>query len=342
MRYTLLGDSGLRVSEFALGTMTFGTDWAFGADPDESRKQFELFAEAGGNFVDTANKYTNGTSERILGELLGNERERFVVATKYTLSTKDGDPNSAGNSRKNLMQALDASLRRLNTDYVDLLWVHAWDFLTSPEEVMRGLDDQVRAGKVGYVGISDTPAWLIARMQTMAELRGWTPFVGLQIPYSLAQREVERELIPMAHGLGLTVTAWSPLAGGLLSGKYTRSGTGSDEARRLGEQPEDKLRIARAVDAVAGELGVPSAQVALAWLRAQQGVIPILGARTAQQLSSNLDSLEVTLTPEQILRLDEVSAVELGFPHDFLVEQNLAVRGDLAQLIDVPAGRRRI
>lgn len=342
MRYTLLGDSGLRVSEFALGTMTFGTDWAFGADPAESRKQFELFAEAGGNFVDTANKYTNGTSERILGELLAGDRERFVVATKYALSTRDGDPNSAGNSRKNLVQALDASLRRLDTDYVDLLWIHAWDFLTSPEEVMRALDDQVRAGKVSYVGISDTPAWLVTRMQTIAELRGWTPFVGLQIPYSLAQREVERELIPMAHGLGLTITAWAPLAGGLLSGKYTRSGAASDEARRLGEQPEDTLRIARAVDAVADELDVPSAHVALAWLRAQRGVIPILGARTAQQLRSNLDSLAVRLTPEQVRSLNEVSAVELGFPHDFLVEQDAMVRGDLAHLIDIPAGRRRI
>ncbi|MBV9848030.1 MAG: aldo/keto reductase [Kutzneria sp.] len=342
MRYTLLGDSGMRVSEFALGTMTFGTEWSFGADKEESRKQFELFAEAGGNFVDTANKYTNGTSERILGELLGEDRERFVVATKYSLSTRDGDPNSAGNSRKNLIQALDASLRRLDTEYVDLLWVHAWDFMTSPEEVMRALDDQVRAGKVSYVGISDTPAWLVARMQTIAELRGWTPFVGLQIPYSLAQREVERELVPMARGLGMTVAAWAPLAGGLLSGKYTRSQPSESEDRRLGEQPENQLRIARAVDAVADELGVPSAHVALAWLREQQGVVPILGARTTGQLKSNLDSLNVTLTSDQRRRLDEASAVTLGFPHDFLAEVAPVVLGDLRHLIDVPAGRRRV
>ncbi len=342
MRYTLLGDSGLRVSEFALGTMTFGTEWGWGADPAESRKQFELFAEAGGNFVDTANLYTNGSAERIVGELVSAERERVVLATKYTLSTQAGDPNSAGNSRKNLRQSLEASLRRLNTDYVDLLWVHAWDFLTSPEEVMRALDDQVRAGTVNYIGVSDTPAWLVSRMQTLAELRGWTPFVGLQIPYSLAQRDVERELVPMARGLGLTITAWSPLAGGLLSGKYTR--TRFEQQRRLGEQPEGKLRIAREVDAVADELDVPSSQVALAWLRAQPAVVLILGARTAEQLATNLASLQVTLSTEQLSRLDEVSAVERGFPHDFLAEAGVdrLVRGDLAHLIDVPTGRRRI
>jgi aryl-alcohol dehydrogenase-like predicted oxidoreductase len=211
MRYTLLGDSGLRVSEVCLGTMTFGTDWGWGADEDASRRQFELFTEAGGNFIDTANKYTDGSAETIVGRLLAGQRDSFVLATKYSLSTRAGDLNAGGNHRKNLVQALEASLRRLGTEHVDVLWLHAWDYLTPVEEVARALDDQVRAGKVLYVGVSDTTAWIVAQMQTIARLRGWSPFIGLQIPYSLVQRDVERELLPMARALGLGVTAWSPL-----------------------------------------------------------------------------------------------------------------------------------
>lgn len=312
MRYTLLGDSGLRVSELCLGTMTFGTDWGWGADQDESRKQFELFANAGGTFIDTANKYTDGTAERFVGELVAGDREHFVVATKYSLNMRDGDLNAGGNHRKNLVQALDASLRRLKTDYVDVLWLHAWDYLTPVEEVVRALDDQVRAGKVLYVGVSDTPVWVVAQMQTIARLRGWTPFVGLQIPYSLVQREVERDLVPMADALGLGVIAWAPLGGGVLSGKYNRPADG-DEARRLTDIEPAELEIAQAVGAVAEELGVPTAQVALAWLRAHGGVIPILGARTATQLESNLGALDVELGPDQLRRLDEVSRIPLGF-----------------------------
>src|ERR1035441_10129649 len=201
MRYTLLGNSGLRVSEVALGTMTFGTDWGWGASAGESAKQFELFAEAGGTLIDTANKYTNGTAESILGDLLATDRDHFIVGTKYSLNVRDGDLNAGGNHRKSLVQALEASLQRLRTDHVDILWLHAWDYLTPPEEVMRALDDQVRLGKFLYLGISDTPAWVVAQMQTLAANRGWSTFAGLQVEYSLVQREVERELIPMARGL---------------------------------------------------------------------------------------------------------------------------------------------
>jgi len=317
--------------------MTFGTDWGWGADQDESRKQFELFANAGGTFIDTANKYTDGTAERFVGELVAGDREHFVVATKYSLNMRDGDLNAGGNHRKNLVQALDASLRRLKTDYVDVLWLHAWDYLTPVEEVVRALDDQVRAGKVLYVGVSDTPAWVVAQMQTIARLRGWTPFVGLQIPYSLVQREVERDLVPMADALGLGVIAWAPLGGGVLSGKYNRPADG-DEARRLTDIEPAELEIAQAVGAVAEEIGVPTAQVALAWLRAHGGVIPILGARTATQLESNLGALDVELGPDQLRRLDEVSRIPLGFPHDFLREDSF-VFGAQRGLIDLPPTR---
>ena len=203
MKYYLLGRSGLRVSEISLGTMTFGEEWGWGASKEESRKQFELYVERGGNFIDTANRYTEGTSERLVGEFVGAKREEFVVATKYTLFTRKGDPNSAGNQRKNLVQSLDASLKRLKMDYIDLYWLHAWDYLTPVEEVMRALDDQVSAGKVLYVGISDAPAWVVSQANMLAILRGWTPFVALQIEYSLIERTPERELLPMAEAMGL-------------------------------------------------------------------------------------------------------------------------------------------
>ncbi len=341
MRYTLLGDSGLRVSEISLGTMTFGPDWGFGADAPNSRAQFEFYAEAGGNFIDTAVNYTNGTAESYVGELIAEDRDRWVVATKYTLSTNPNDPNAGGNSRKNLRNSLEMSLRRLNTDYIDVLWLHAWDFVTSPVEVMRALDDAVRSGKVLYVGISDSPAWVVARLQTIAELRGWSPFIGLQVEYSLAQREPERELLPMAHALGLGVTAWGPLAGGILTGKY-RSAAMADEPRRHGDSPDEaRVRIGDAVVEVATDTGVTPAQVALAWLRTRD-VIPIIGARTTAQLADSLGSLEVTLSPEHIAGLDEASAPTLGFPHDFLARDDISglIYGANRHLIDIPRGRR--
>jgi aryl-alcohol dehydrogenase-like predicted oxidoreductase len=335
----LLGNSGLRVSELALGTMTFGTDWGWGASAGESAKQFEIFAEAGGTLIDTANNYTNGTAESILGELLAADRDHFVVGTKYSLNLRDGDLNAGGNHRKNLVQALEASLRRLRTDRVDVLWLHAWDYLTPPEEVMRALDDQVRLGKVLYLGISDTPAWVVAQMQTLAAARGWAPFAGLQIEYSLVQREVERELIPMARGLGLGVLAWGPLGAGVLSGKYANP-TPDVGQRRLADVDPGRLAIAQAVADVANSLGLSSSLVALAWLHAQGGIIPILGARTTQQLADNLACLEVTLPPEALAQLDQASHTARGFPHDFLAGADYTLGGMSAQL-DLPPGRTR-
>jgi aryl-alcohol dehydrogenase-like predicted oxidoreductase len=345
MRYTLLGQSGLRVSELALGTMTFGTDWGWGASESESAKQFELFAEAGGTLIDTANRYTNGSAETILGDLLAADRDHFVVGTKYSLNTRDGDLNAGGNHRKNLVQALEASLRRLRTDHVDVLWLHAWDYLTPPEEVMRALDDQVRLGKVLYLGVSDTPAWVVAQLQTLAAARGWSTFAGLQIEYSLVQREVERELIPMARGLGLGVLAWGPLGAGVLSGKYASgspagaSGSAAGE-RRLQDADPARLAIARTVADVARELGLRDSLVALAWLRAQGGVIPILGARTAQQLADNLACLDTELPAAALARLDQASHVARGFPHDFLASADF-IFGGLSDRLDLPPGRSR-
>jgi aryl-alcohol dehydrogenase-like predicted oxidoreductase len=322
MRYKLLGNSGLRVSELCLGTMTFGDDWGWGASPKESRRIFEAYAEAGGNFIDTADLYTNGTSEKLVGELVAGDRERFVLATKYTNSLPGTDPNAAGNHRKNMVQSLEASLKRLQVDYVDIFWLHAWDFTTPVEEVMRAFDDMVRAGKVLYIGVSDTPAWIASRANTLAELRGWSRFIALQVEYSLVARTSERALIPMARALNLGITAWSPLGSGLLTGKYTRPETSKGE-RRLDKTPFKEIdditySIAREVDRVAGEIGKHPAQVALNWVRQQPQVIPILGARTVEQAQQNLACLTFTLNDDQMERLNKISKVEMGFPHDFL------------------------
>ena len=318
MHYQLLGRSGLRVSELCLGTMTFGEDWGWGASKETARAIFDEFSEAGGNFVDTANLYTNGTSERLLGEFIHPNRDRYVVATKYTLNLDSkGDPNAAGNHRKNMTQAVEASLKRLNTDYIDLYWVHAWDTRTPIEEMMRAFDDLVRAGKVLYIGASDFPAWQVARANTMAEFRGWTPFSALQIEYSLIERTVERELIPMANGMGLTVTPWAPLGAGVLSGKYNP--LTDVKTTRGGTLTEDRFRIAKAVTEAASAIGCSPAQVALAWLRHQPGsIIPIIGARTVEQIRDNLASIHVSLSPEHLSSLDEASKVDMGFPLRFL------------------------
>ncbi|MEH2299084.1 MAG: aldo/keto reductase [Nostoc sp.] len=323
MRYKLFGKSGLRVSELCLGTMTFGEDWGWGAPKDTSRQIFETFVEAGGNFIDTANQYTNGSSEKIVGELIASDRERFVVATKYSLSSQMNDssknPNGSGNHRKNLMQSLEGSLKRLNTDYVDVLWLHAWDFTTPVEEVMRTFDDMVRQGKVLYIGVSDTPAWIVSEANTLARCNGWTQFIALQIEYSLVERTPERDLLPMANAFDLAVTPWSPLAGSVLSGKYSQSNSNGQSTSRGLNIPERSLNIAQTVGEIAQELGRSSAQIALAWIRAQSPqMIPILGARKLEQLQDNLKCLEVTLSPEQLQQLNRVSQIELGFPHDFL------------------------
>jgi len=342
MRYKLLGNSGLRVSELSLGTMTFGEEWGWGSGRDQAREVFDTYVDAGGNFIDTANLYTNGTSEKLVGEFIAAERERFVLATKFTLSGSPGDPNSGGNHRKNMMQSVEASLRRLDSDYIDLYWVHAWDSITPVDEIMRGLDDLVSSGKVLYVGVSDAPAWAVARANTLAELRGWSRFVGLQIQYSLVERTPERELLPMAEALDITVTPWAVLGAGLLTGKYTRGDQRPKHSRGdWGEESftERNLAIARTVDAVADEIDRPSSQVALAWSRQAPSaqMIPIVGARTAAQLRESLASLEVELSDDQLDRLDHVSRIDLGFPHEFLSRPAIQhiVYGGSAQLLDL-------
>ena len=323
MKYRLLGNSGLRVAEISLGTMTFGEDWGWGSSKDDARKIYDAYREAGGNFIDTANVYTNGTSEEFLGEFMRDHRQQIVLATKYTNAANGKDPNAGGNHRKSMVQALEASLKRLKTDYIDLYWMHIWDALTPVEEVMRAFDDLVRQGKILYAGVSDAPAWWIAQANTLADLRGWTRFVGLQIEYSLVERTVERELIPMASAFKLGVTAWSPLGGGLLSGKYHSAG--ASEKRYTEESMQQWFRkgeyvdrIVSALKKVSEETGRSQAQVALAWLRYRPlPVIPIIGARRMPQLQDNLASLTLELSPEQVSTLDKASAIELGFPHDF-------------------------
>jgi aryl-alcohol dehydrogenase-like predicted oxidoreductase len=338
MRYKLLGRTGLRVAELALGTMTFGPDWGWGAEEDEARRMFDAYAEAGGNFVDTANRYTNGTAERLVGQFVAADRGHFVVATKYTLSRDGDDPNASGNHRKSMVESLEASLRRLGTDYVDVYWVHIWDPLTPIEELMRALDDQVRAGKVLYVGISDAPAWVVARANTLAEVRAWTPFCALQAKYSLVERSVERELLPMTKNLDLAFTAWGALGTGVLTGKYNEDpsgGGGRIATAGWGAVSERDLAIAQAVVDVAKEAGATPSQVALAWVRGRSAtMIPIVGARRLSQLEDNLGCLDVELSDEQRDRLDQASAIELGFPYDFIRGGRRSFMGDVADRID--------
>ena len=340
MRYKLLGRSGLRVSELCLGTMTFGEEWGWGSSEQESRRVYDAFLEAGGNFIDTANMYTNGTSEKLLGSFIQGQRQRIVLATKYTNANPGNDPNAGGNQRKNMVQACEASLKRLKTDYIDLYWMHIWDAITPVEEVMRSFDDLVRAGKVLYVGVSDAPAWWVAQANTIAEFRGWTPFVSLQIEYSLVERTVERELTPMAKALGLTIAAWSPLAGGLLTGKYAAGQSGrydTEMMKQFASLDKRKQAIIGEVTKVAREIGRSAAQVALAWLRQRDvPTIPIIGARKLDQLKDNLGCVDLRLAPEQLRRLDEASAVELGFPRDFYAKEMVRnfIYGGTRDLID--------
>ncbi|MBO2458059.1 aldo/keto reductase [Actinomadura violacea] len=341
--YRLLGRSGLRVSPLALGTATFGTEWGWGAGQDDARRLFDLYVERGGNFIDTAGTYTNGSAERMLGEFTRDNRESLVLATKYTTQRRPGDPNSGGAHRKSLFASVEASLRQLNTDYIDLLFLHVWDSTTPVEEILRGMDDLVRQGKVLYVAMSNAPAWEISRMQAIADLRGWSPLVALQIEYSLINRGGERDLIPMARAMGLGVTPYSPLGGGVLTGKYSRADltatdAGSGESNRksfnaaLGMVTERTLAIADAVREVAAELGHAPAQVALAWTLQNPGVTaPVIGARTPEQLVGNLGALDVDFTADQLARLDKVSAIDLGYPHDMLASDHIraVTAGDL-------------
>ena len=325
MRYKLLGKTGLRVSELSLGTMTFGEEWGWGASKEESKKIFDAYADAGGNFIDTANRYTEGTSEAFVGEFIAPDRDHFVVATKYSLFDKPGDVNYAGNHRKNMMRSVEASLKRLKTDYIDVLYLHAWDFHTPTEEILRGIDDLVKSGKILYAGISDTPAWIVSEANAIADLRGWTRFNALQVEYSLIERTTERDLLPMAKAGDMAVTAWAPLAGGALTGKYLKAN--DNDKRMEADNPRLSQRnqnIAKAVVKLANETGYSPAQIAICWTMQQnQVVIPIVGARKLKQMQDSLDAVNIELDKAQIQQLNKVSAVDHGFPHEFLKQDRI-------------------
>jgi len=324
MKYKLLGKSGLKVSELCLGTMGFGTDNGWGADKETSFGIMDAYAKAGGNFLDTANIYQKNTSEKIIGEFVSQrDRDYFVIATKYSLKDNTTNPNASGNNRKNMMRSLEASLKRLNTDFIDLFYLHIWDHLTPVDEVMRGLDDLVSSGKVNYIAISDTPAWIVAKANTMAELMGWNSFAALQVEYSLLARTAERDLIPMAKHFGLTVTPWAPLAGGALTGKYLRGDKGriKEGSNRLNERSET---ITKEVIRIAEETGVEPGQIALKWtMQNDFSSIPIVGATKLSQLEENLKTPGIILTDDHIKRLNDVSSFVLGFPGDFYNEEGV-------------------
>jgi aryl-alcohol dehydrogenase-like predicted oxidoreductase len=337
MRFKLLGKSGLRVSELCLGTMTFGEDWGWGASKEESKKMFDAFAEAGGNYLDSSVNYTAGTSETFLGEFMQAERDRYVVATKYTLTFDgDPDPNNSGNGKKNMRRSVERSLKRLQTDYIDLLYLHMWDFMTPLEEVLRAADDLVRAGKVLYFAFSDTPAWIVAEACARAEMMGWTRPVAFQLPYSLTRRDAERAELPMAKYWDLTVMPFGALGGGLLTGKYAKGNT-DPKRYELDDVPTRLIPVIEAVAAVAEETGRSRAQVALNWVRGQgvhAEIIPILGARTLAQLQDNLACLEWTLSDEQVKGLSDAAKLDYGFPLGWLSGTEDIVYGATLPLTD--------
>ena len=350
--YRLLGRSGLRVSPLCLGTMTFGTDWGWGSDEAQSKKIFDAYADKGGNFIDTADIYTGHTSEKFVGKFMADRRDEFVLATKYTFnpammggSGSKKNPNGGGNHRKHMHVAVEASLKRLNTDYIDLYWVHAWDGRTPIEETMRAFDDLVKQGKILYAGVSDHPAWKVAEANTLAMLRGWTPWVALQIEYSLVERTPERDLMPMALDFGMAVTPWSPLASGVLTGKYLDDSAEKDSRmnqnkdRLGGKYTSDRaVAAAKATVEVAEAKDVSPSQVALAWLLHQPGVTsPIIGARTLEHLNDNLDAVSVDLSSDDLAKLDAATKIEPGFPHEFLTGADKNITGETT--IDAPHGR---
>ena len=329
--YVTLGRSGLRVSPLCLGTMTFGTEWGWGTEESISLAIFNRYLEQGGNFVDTADMYTGGKSEEMLGKFIkdGGRRDRIVLASKFTFNAEPGNPNAGGNGRKNIYRALEASLRRLKTDYLDLYWLHAWDTVTPVEEVLSTLNDLVRQGKIRHYGFSDTPAWYVARAQTLAEKDGTERLIALQLEYSLVERNIEREHIPVAQELGLAVCPWSPMAGGFLSGKYRREGdSGSGEGRlektkasgnaAFEKFTERNWRVLDVLRDVAKQSGKTPAQISLNWVATQPGITStIIGATKLAQLDDNLATTEFAIPHELRLRLDEVSAIEPVHPYVF-------------------------
>jgi aryl-alcohol dehydrogenase-like predicted oxidoreductase len=324
--------SGLQVSELALGTGNFGTGWGHGAEREEAKQIFDGYLEAGGNFLDTANGYQFGQAEKLLGEFIATERDNLVVASKYSLRTQPSDAGTIkhGNNRKNLVRAVEESLKRLNTDRIDLLWAHMSDNVTPMEEILRGFEDLVRAGKIHYAGLSNFPAWRIARADLLAEVRSFAPIIGVQVEYSLVERSAEREILPMAEALGLGATLWSPLGGGFLTGKY-RESLDDNRANKLGMliHAETSARETAVLDtllAVAAELDASPTHVAIAWIRAKArrsttALIPILGSRTRAQFDATLGALDVELSAEHVARLDTASAIPLGVPHGIIAER---------------------
>jgi aryl-alcohol dehydrogenase-like predicted oxidoreductase len=343
--YVTLGRSGLRVSPFCLGAMTFGEDWGWGSTPAESAAILGRYLGRGGNFIDTANVYTKGHSEAIIGEAIGSNRarrDRIVIATKFYGNLYPGDPNGGGASRKSIMSACEQSLRRLKTDYIDLYWMHAWDHHTPVDETMRVLDDLVRGGKVRYIGFSDTPAWKVVEAQMLARQHGATPVTAIQVPYSLVERTIEGDLLPMSRELGLGVTPWSPLAGGVLSGKYTReSAKTADRGERVTNNlTERNFAIVDELMRIARELNTNPSAVALAWVQSRPGVTStIIGARKIDQLEQNLAALDITLQPSHVEALNKVSVPTLNFPATFLPMANsfmhsgARVNGEPSQLL---------
>jgi aryl-alcohol dehydrogenase-like predicted oxidoreductase len=345
MHYKIFGrKTGLRVSELALGGGNFGTGWGHGAERDEGKRVFEGYLEAGGNFIDTANGYQAGQSEVMLSEFIASERDHLVIASKYTLgTTPSAGVSHTGNNRKNMVRAVEESLKRLKTDHLDLFWAHMSDGVTPMEEILRGFDDLVRAGKIHYAGLSNFPAWRVARADVLAEVRGFSPIAAIQIEYSLAERTAEREQLPMAEALGLAATLWSPLGGGFLTGKY-RNNDGDNRAAKLGMliHAEKSARETALLDmllAVAAELDASPTHVAIAWLREKAkrsttALIPILGSRTREQLDATLGALKVQLSADQLSRLDGVSAVPKGVPHETVAGSMTRYTG--TETLDLP------
>lgn len=329
--YYTLGSSGLRVSRLALGTMTFGTEWGWGADQEVARQLFNTYVDAGGNFIDTADLYTNGTSETWLGQFVAERqlRDRVILTTKFTYNAEPGNPNAGGNGRKNILRAVEGSLKRLGTDYIDLYLLHTWDTLTPAAEVMRTMDDLVRSGKVRYIGLSDTPAWYAAQAQTLAEWRGYEPLCTMQLEYSLAERNIEQEFVPLGQALGMGIMVWSPLASGLLSGKYQPSqGRNASEGRletvkginnpAFQKFSDRNWQIVAELEAVAKELGRSMAQVAVNWTVNRPGIASVIvGATKLAQLADNLQALEFMIPPELVHRLDAASRPQPQFPYTF-------------------------
>jgi aryl-alcohol dehydrogenase-like predicted oxidoreductase len=347
MRYKIFGRrTGLRVSELALGAGNFGTRWGHGAERGEAKKVFDAYVEAGGNFIDTADSYQFGESEEIVGDFIAADRDYFVLATKYTLGTNDAYGISrTGNSRKNMVRSVEESLERLKTDRIDLYWAHFADGMTPMEEIVRGFDDLVRAGKIHYAGLSNFPAWRVSRGDLLAELRGWAPIAGIQIEYSLAQRTADRELLPMAEALGLGVALWSPLGGGFLTGKYRSSDEGRLNTRLAvlvhTEKTARETAILDSVLAIAKELGASPTEVAIAWLlhkaaKSTTSLIPILGSRTREQLDATVSALDVKLSSDQIARLDEASSIPLGTPHEQINGSAPRIAGGKPELLELP------